>query len=63
MTELETLEDGCVRVKVRMYGIEKAGVVSSYHLVEPKERQLAEAIVRSCKQAYDVDGEGELEAD
>ena len=54
MTEIEQLDDGCVLVKVVMYGIERQGVVSSWHLTGPKERQLQESIVRSCKEAYGV---------
>jgi hypothetical protein len=52
VTEIEQLDDGCVLVKVRMYGVEASGVVSSWHLTGPKERQLRESIVRSCKEAY-----------
>jgi hypothetical protein len=35
-TETETLEDGCVRVRVG----DQTGTVSSFHLVEPKANQL-----------------------
>ena len=52
MTEIEQLDDGCVLVKVRMYGIDASGVVSSWHLTGPKERQLKESIVKSCREAY-----------
>ena len=55
MTEIEQLDDGCVLVKVRMYGIDAHGVVSSWHLTGTKERQLKESIVRSCKEAYGMD--------
>ena len=55
MTEIEQLDDGCVLVKVRMYGIDASGVVSSWHLVDPKAKQLKEAIVRSCREAYGTD--------
>lgn len=37
--ETETLEDGCVRVRVG----DQTGVVSSFHLVEPKANQLMAA--------------------
>lgn len=37
--ETETLEDGCVRVRVG----DQSGVVSSFHLVEPKANQLMAA--------------------
>ena len=52
MTEIEQRDDGCVLVKVRLYGVEAEGIVSSWHLVEPKANQLKESIVRSCKEAY-----------
>ena len=55
MTEVEQLDDGCVLVKVRLYGVNAQGVVSSWHLVDPKANQLKEAIVRSCKEAYGTD--------
>jgi len=55
MTEIEQLDDGCVLVKVRLYGIDAQGVVSSWHLVDPKANQLKEAIVRSCREAYGTD--------
>lgn len=55
MTEIEQLDDGCVLVKVRLYGVDAQGVVSSWHLVDPKANQLREAIVRSCKEAYGTD--------
>ena len=40
MTEIEQLDDGCVLVKVRLYGVDAQGVVSSWHLVDPKANQL-----------------------
>ena len=55
MTEIEQLDDGCVLVKVRMYGVDAQGVVSSWHLVDPKANQLRESIVRSGKEAYGTD--------
>ena len=55
MTENEQLDDGCVLVRVRLYGVDAQGVVSSWHLVDPKANQLREAIVRSCKEAYGTD--------
>ena len=53
MTEIEQLDDGCVLVKVRLYGVDAQGVVSSWHLVDPKANQLRESIVRDCKEAFD----------
>lgn len=38
-TETETLDDGCVLVRVG----DQTGVVSSFHLVEPKANQLIAA--------------------
>ena len=37
--ETECLEDGCVRVQVG----DQVGIVSSFHLVEPKVNQLVAA--------------------
>ena len=56
MTEIEQLGDGCVLVRVRLYGIDAEGVVSSWHLTGPKEQQLKKSIVRSCKEAYGTEG-------
>lgn len=39
----ETLDDGCVRVWVG----DESGVVSSFHLVEPKANQLKKAWLQS----------------
>jgi hypothetical protein len=39
MVEIEVLPDGCVKVR---YG-QQVGIVSSYHLVEPKIAQLKAA--------------------
>ena len=63
MTEIEQLDDGCVLVKVRLYGIDAQGVVSSWHLADPKANQLKEAIVRSCKEAYGMDHNKPLVSD
>jgi hypothetical protein len=63
MTEIEQLDDGCVLVKVRMYGVDAQGVVSSWHLVDPKANQLRESIVRSCKEAYGTDFTEPITAD
>lgn len=52
MTEVTQHDDGMVEVLVRMYGCEERGWVSSWHLVDTKAKQLEEAIVRSCKEAY-----------
>jgi hypothetical protein len=41
--ETFTLEDGCVRVEVG----DQSGVVSSFHLVEPKANQLKDAWIRA----------------
>lgn len=41
-TETVSLDDGCVQVKVG----DQSGVVSSYHLVEPKANQLRTAWLR-----------------
>jgi|DEB0MinimDraft_3_1074331.scaffolds.fasta_scaffold01030_9 hypothetical protein len=41
--ETFTLEDGCVRVQVG----DQSGVVSSFHLVEPKANQLKDAWIRA----------------
>lgn len=38
-TETETLDDGCVLVRVG----DQTGIVSSFHLVEPKANQLIAA--------------------
>lgn len=63
MTEIEQLDDGCVLVKVRLYGIDAQGVVSSWHLADPKANQLKESIVRSCREAYGGEFTGPVEAD
>jgi hypothetical protein len=44
--ETESLEDGCVRVKVG----DQTGVVSSWHLVEPKANQLMAAWLKERAQ-------------
>lgn len=41
-TETVSLDDGCVQVKVG----DQSGVVSSFHLVEPKVNQLRTAWLR-----------------
>lgn len=41
-TEAVSLEDGCVQVRVG----DQTGVVSSFHLVEPKANQLRTAWLR-----------------
>jgi hypothetical protein len=53
MTQIEQLDDGSVLVKVRLYGIEATGVVSSWHLAQPKETQLRESIVRQCRKVFE----------
>ena len=56
MTEIEQLDDGCVLVKVRMYGVDAQGVVSSVGIWWIRKRiNCREAIVRSCKEAYGTD--------
>ena len=45
--ETESLEDGCVRVKVG----DQTGVVSSWHLVEPKANQLMAAWLKERAQS------------
>ena len=44
MTELQTLEDGCVRVCVELDGDRRCLVVSSMHLTQDAERRLERCI-------------------
>ena len=45
---LSTLDDGCVKVCLSEEGITACCIVSSHHLVEEKERQLRQAIIRTA---------------
>ena len=51
-TELETLPDGAVKLKVCEDGICAVGFVSSHHLVQPKEAQLQQFIRAASADAY-----------
>ncbi len=50
--ELETLEDGCIKVCLTNDGITKCCTVSSQHLIEPKYKHLKRAIAAEAIQAY-----------
>jgi len=45
---LSILDDGCIRVCLSEEGITACCIVSSHHLVEEKEKQLRQAIVRTA---------------
>ena len=52
MTLTEQLEDGMVLVTVAEYGFREQGIVSSWHLVEPKANQLRQVIKNKAEGAY-----------
>lgn len=45
---LDTLEDGCIKVCLTEEGITACCIVSSHHLVDEKEKQLKQAILRTA---------------
>ena len=52
-TEIRNGDDGeMLEVRVCEDGICRSGLVSSMHLVAPKENQLREAIEREARRAY-----------
>jgi len=50
--EVQQLDDGSVRVKLTLDGISADGVVSSWHLVEPKANQLRNVIAQIAAASY-----------
>lgn len=48
----EVLEDGAIRVCLRLHGFSSCTTVSSWHLVESKRRQLLEDITNQALAAY-----------
>ncbi|MFM1900290.1 MULTISPECIES: hypothetical protein [unclassified Synechococcus] len=50
--ETQQLDDGAIRVCLRQDGIEACTVVSSFHLVEDKRRQLELSIQRKAAAAF-----------
>ena len=50
---LETLPDGCVKITLQQDGFTAIGIVSSYHLVEPKLAQLRADIISQALAAYE----------
>ena len=52
-TEIRNVGDGeMLEVRVCEDGICRSGLVSSLHLVAPKENQLRDALERAARQAY-----------
>ena len=52
-TEIRNVDDGeMLEVRVCEDGICRSGLVSSMHLVAPKENQLRESIEREARRAY-----------
>ena len=52
-TEIRNVDDGeMLEVRVCEDGICRSGLVSSMHLVAPKENQLREAIEQEARRAY-----------
>lgn len=52
MVRIENQEDGTVRVCVEQNGFVSCGVVSSFHLTDPKINQLRKDIDRQAIEAY-----------
>jgi len=51
--DTEALPDGCVRVCLTENGFTACTIVSSWHLVEDKRRQLLDAITNQAIEAYE----------